>query len=142
MGCLDCEWITFDYLSYSESSQSQHLKAADMDHVPSHSAFNPAHVIKDGRGGIAAATSRWDGEGVLIQCKSLWHAKYHYLTTLKLLQSLLKLLQSFLISSLEAQMKESCLAKNHHWSFSTHLEPIKPLTILDLLTAIHLPTVI
>ena len=30
-----------------------------MDHVPRHSDFNPAHVIKDGRGGFAAG---WDGE--------------------------------------------------------------------------------
>jgi len=142
MGCLDCEWITFDYLSYSESSQSQRLKAADMDHVPSHSAFNPAHVIKDGRGGCAATTSGWDGEGVLIQCKSLCHAKHHYLTTMKLLQSLLKLLPGFLINSLAAQMKESFLVKNHHQSCSTHLGLIKPLNILDLLTTIHLPTVI
>ena len=33
-----------------------------MDHVPSYSDFNPTHVIKDGRGGFAAATSGWDGE--------------------------------------------------------------------------------
>ena len=57
MGRIDCEWIPFDYLSHSEGSQSQRLKAIDMDHVPSHSDFNPAHVIKDGRGGSVAATS-------------------------------------------------------------------------------------
>ena len=57
VGRIDCEWITFNYRSYSEGSQSQRLKAADMDHVLGHSAFNPAHVIKDGRGGRAAATS-------------------------------------------------------------------------------------
>ena len=90
MGRIDREWITFDYLSHSEGSQSQHLKAANMDHVPSHSAFNPAHVIKDGRGGSAAATSGWDGEGILTQCEPLCHAKPHYLTTLKLSQTLLR----------------------------------------------------
>lgn len=142
MGCLDCEWITFDYLSFSEGSQPQHLKAADMDHVPSHSAFNPAHVIKGGGGGGAAATSGWDGEGVLIQCQSLFHSKYRYLTTVKLLQSLLKLWRSFLINSLATQMKKSCLAKNHHLRFFILLESIKPLTTLKPLTVIHLPTVI
>ena len=142
MGCNDCEWITFNYLSHSEGSQSQRLKAVDMDHVPSHSAFNPAHVIKDGRGGKAAATSGWDGEGILIQCEPFCPAKSHYLTTLKLLQSLPRPLPSFPINSLPGLMKESCLMKNHHRSSSTHLELTKPLNILDLLTAIHLPMVI
>ena len=115
-GCIDCEWITL------KGSQSQHLKAADMNHVLSCSAFNPAYVIKDGRGGSAAATSGRDGEGILIKCEPFCHAKPYYLTTLKLSQGLPRLLLSFLINSLTGLMKESCLMKNHHQSPSTHLE--------------------
>ena len=141
MGFHDCEWIILAYLSYFEGSWLQCLKGVDMNQIPSHSAFNPAYAIKEQRGVHAAAASGWDGEGILLHCEPFFHAKPHYLTTLKLWQSLEKLLQSFLINSLGAQMKESSFMKNHHQNSSTHLDLIKPSTILNPLIAMHLPMV-